>query len=78
MLGFELIYGSHTGRNIGQTLVCVLHKHGVENQLYTVTTENASNNSVASAYVKGFCANPSAAILLLIILRLPLDITSFF
>ncbi len=57
VLGYELIYGSHTGRNIRQTIVSVLHKHGVENQLYAITTNNASNNSIASAYVKSFCAN---------------------
>ncbi len=57
VLGFEPLYGPHSGDYIGQIIVRVLQKHGVEHRLYAITTENASNNSRASAYIEVFCAD---------------------
>ncbi len=57
VLGFEPLYVPHSCDYIGQIIVRVLQKHGVEHRLYAITTDNASNNSQASAYVEIFCAN---------------------
>jgi hypothetical protein len=47
-LGFEPIEGTHTGQKIGEILMGVLQKHGVEDRLYAMTTDNSSNNSTAA------------------------------
>ncbi len=57
VLGFEPLYGTHSGENIGKELVRVLQKHGVADRLYTITTDNASNNAGVSRYAAEFCSN---------------------
>ncbi len=57
VLGFEPLYGTHSGKNIGRELVRVLQKHGVADRLYTITTDNASNNAGVSRYAAEFCSN---------------------
>jgi hypothetical protein len=52
VLGFEPIKGIHTGQKIDEILMGVLQKHGVQDCLYAMTTDNASNNSTAAAYVQ--------------------------
>jgi hypothetical protein len=43
-LGFEPLHGQHTGVNLGLVLFKLLQKHHIEDQVLTVTTDNASNN----------------------------------
>jgi hypothetical protein len=45
LLGFEPLHGTHTGVNLSSVLLNLLQKHGIEDQVLTVTTDNASNNS---------------------------------
>ena len=45
LLGFEPLHGTHTGVNLGSVLFDLLQKHGIENRVLTITTDNASNNS---------------------------------
>ncbi len=64
-LGFEPLYGTHSGKSIGKELVRVLRKHRVTDRLYTITTDNAytittddaSNNATVSRYAAEFCSN---------------------
>jgi hypothetical protein len=56
-LGFELLYGQHSGENIGKVLVGVLRKHGVQDGLFALTTDNSSNNGTASKFVREHCKN---------------------
>ena len=53
LLGFEPVHGSHTGINLGAVLFPLLQKHGVEDRVLTVTTDNASNNSTLVESLKG-------------------------
>ncbi len=57
VLGFEPLYGQHSGENIGKVLVGVLRKHGVQDRLFALTTDNASNNGTASKLVREHCKN---------------------
>jgi hypothetical protein len=57
VLGFEPLYDTHSGKNIGKELVRVLQRHGVADRLYTITTDNASNNTSVSRYAAEFCPN---------------------
>ncbi|KAG2000826.1 hypothetical protein GB937_010790 [Aspergillus fischeri] len=45
LLGFEPLHGTHTGVNLSSVLLDLLQKHGIEDRVLTVTTNNASNNS---------------------------------
>jgi len=45
LLGFEPLHGTHTGVNLSSVLLDLLQKHGIEDRVLTVTTDNASNNS---------------------------------
>ena len=45
LIGFEPLHGTHTGVNLGSVLFDLLQKHGIENRVLTITTDNASNNS---------------------------------
>jgi hypothetical protein len=44
LLGFEPLYGSHTGAYLSTILLDLLEKHGITNRVLTITTDNASNN----------------------------------
>jgi hypothetical protein len=45
LLGFEPLYGSHTGAYLSTVLLNLLEKHEITNRVLTITTDNASNNS---------------------------------
>jgi hypothetical protein len=53
LLGFEPLHGSRTGINLDAVLFPLLQKHGVEDRVLTVTTDNASNNSTLIESLKG-------------------------
>ncbi len=57
VLRFEPLYGQHSGENIGKVLVGVLRKHGVQNCIFVLTTNNALNNGTASKFVREHCKN---------------------
>lgn len=45
LLGFEHLYGSHTGENLSKTVIQLLNNHGITNRVLSVTTDNATNNN---------------------------------
>jgi hypothetical protein len=45
LLGFEPLYGSHTGTHLSETVVQILTEHGVVDRVSSITTDNASNNN---------------------------------
>ena len=45
LLGFEPIYGTHSGVNLSNVLLSILRQHDIENRVFAITTDNASNNS---------------------------------
>jgi hypothetical protein len=53
LLGFEPVYGSHSGINLGPVLFPLLQKHEIEDRVLTITTDNASNNSTLVESLKG-------------------------
>ncbi|CEJ62588.1 hypothetical protein PMG11_11085 [Penicillium brasilianum] len=44
LLDFKPIYGAHTGANLSSVLVETLVKHRIEDRVFGLTTDNASNN----------------------------------
>jgi hypothetical protein len=44
LLGFEPLHGSHTGVNLSVVLLDILKQHKIEDRVFAVTTDNASNN----------------------------------
>lgn len=44
LLGFEPIYGSHTGAYLSTILLDLLEQHQITKRVLTITTDNASNN----------------------------------
>lgn len=44
LLGFKPIYGTHTGANLSAALMEILTEHKIQNRIFGVTTDNASNN----------------------------------
>lgn len=44
LLGFEPLYGSHTGLNLSTVVLDLLQKYQIEDRVLAVTTDNASNN----------------------------------
>ncbi|OQD75278.1 hypothetical protein PENANT_c155G02862 [Penicillium antarcticum] len=45
LLGFEPLSGKHSGVNLAEVLLKLLQKHQIEDRVFTITTDNASNNS---------------------------------
>jgi hypothetical protein len=45
LLGFEPLYGSHTGTHLSETVIKILTEHGIADRLLSITTDNASNNN---------------------------------
>lgn len=45
LLGFEHLYGSHTGDNLSKTVIEILQQYGVADRVLSITTDNASNNN---------------------------------
>ncbi|OQD77362.1 hypothetical protein PENANT_c110G10938 [Penicillium antarcticum] len=44
LLGFEPLHGSHSGANLSSILLDILLKHKIEDRVFAITTDNASNN----------------------------------
>lgn len=51
LLGFEPIFGSHTGVNLGDIVLQILQKHQIADRVLAVTTDDASNNKTLVAAV---------------------------
>lgn len=49
LLGFEPLYGKHSGANLSAVLLGILQKHQIQNRVLAVTTDNASNNDTLVA-----------------------------
>lgn len=45
LLGFEPLYGSHSGANLSTVLLDLFQQHQIVNRVLAVTTDNASNNT---------------------------------
>ena len=45
LVGFEPLFGSHDGQNLGETVERVILQNNLESHLLAITTDNASNNS---------------------------------
>ena len=45
LLGFEPLYGTHSGINLSAILLELLQKHQIDNRVLAVTTDNISNNT---------------------------------
>jgi hypothetical protein len=45
LLGFEPLYGTHSGVNLGAVLFELLQQHQIEDRVLAVTSDNASNNT---------------------------------
>jgi hypothetical protein len=44
LLDFKPIHGAHTGVNLSSVLMETLRRHGIEDRVFGLTTDNASNN----------------------------------
>jgi hypothetical protein len=44
LLGFEPLYGTHSGANLSVVLLEILQRHKIEDRVLAVVTDNASNN----------------------------------
>jgi hypothetical protein len=44
LLGFKPLHGAHTGANMSTVLLETLIDHGIQDQVFGLTTDNASNN----------------------------------
>lgn len=45
LLGFEPLYGTHSGANLSTVLLEKLEQHNITDRVITITTDNASNNN---------------------------------
>lgn len=44
LLGFKPLHGAHTGNNLSSVILQTLNDHKVQNRVFGLTTDNASNN----------------------------------
>ena len=44
LLGFKPLRGSHTGLNLSSVLLETLVEHGIQDRIFGLTTDNATNN----------------------------------
>lgn len=44
LLGFEPLQGKHTGSNLSNVLFDILRRHEIDQRVFAITTDNASNN----------------------------------
>lgn len=51
LLGFEPLFGTHSGVNLGEVVLLILEKHQITDCVLAVTTDNASNNKTLIAAV---------------------------
>lgn len=59
LLGFEPLHGSHSGAHLSETVIQILKKHGIDNRVLSITTDNASNNSTMMASVQEIAKSPA-------------------
>jgi hypothetical protein len=52
LLGFEPIYGSHTGANLSETVFRILQEHSIADRVLSITTDNATNNNTMMTSVQ--------------------------
>ncbi|EED14179.1 hypothetical protein TSTA_103980 [Talaromyces stipitatus ATCC 10500] len=45
LLGFEPLSRTHSGINLGEVVLKILHQHQITNRVLAITTDNASNNN---------------------------------
>jgi hypothetical protein len=45
LLGFEHLYGSHTGSNLSNTVIQILQHYKIADRVLSITTDNATNNN---------------------------------
>ena len=53
LLGLEPICGSHTGENLAFVLAGVLEQYGIQDSLFAITADNASNNDKMRSELRG-------------------------
>ena len=46
LLGFKPLRGSYTGLNLSSILLEILVEHGIQDQIFGLTTDNATNNKI--------------------------------
>lgn len=44
LLGFKPLHGAHTSANLSSVLLQTLNNHGIQDRVFGLTTDNASNN----------------------------------
>lgn len=59
LLGFEPLHGSHSGAHLSETVIRILQKHGIDNRVLSITTDNASNNGTMMAGVQEIAKSPA-------------------
>lgn len=59
LLGFEPLHGSHSGAHLSETVLRILKKHGIDNRVLSITTDNASNNNTMMAGVQEIAKSPA-------------------
>lgn len=69
LLGFEHLYGSHTGENLSKTVLRILTDHGITDRVLSVTTDNATNNNTLMINIQETIQSQSQADIL--IFRIP-------
>jgi hypothetical protein len=52
LLGFEPLSGAHSGVNLGDVVLKILHQHQITNRVLAVTADNASNNNTMMSSVQ--------------------------
>jgi hypothetical protein len=45
LLGFEPLYGSHTGSNLSSVVINIFREHQITDQVLSITTDNTTNNN---------------------------------
>jgi hypothetical protein len=46
LLGFKPLHGAYTGINLSSVLLQTLNNHGIQDQVFGLTTDNALNNKI--------------------------------
>jgi hypothetical protein len=52
LLGFEPLYGTHSGINLSSVLFELFQKHQITNRVLAITTDNASNNNTLMSSIQ--------------------------
>ena len=46
LIGFKHVSGSHTGQRLVEIVLRILEEYQIQDQLFAITTNNASNNKI--------------------------------